>query len=156
MKNRFIYPYMLFLGIALACSEDKIKEDQINVNHVGEAWKISSVDYNIVDQSTSGQGVKIGTKADAGTFYFDGTSGSFDITIDKVHKEDVFNFTENANDITIVSISQNVGTATLSQNVIAISGDKTSATAMTLQGTITKQSLSGQFVMTATFSLVKQ
>lgn len=160
--KKYLTP-MLLLAVSLffaqACSEDddpKVEADVLN--HVGTPWKISSVEYNLIDQNLTNpsQGFKTGTATNAGTFYFDGTKGSFSFTIEGTKKEDYFNYQEDASDVTITSISQSVGGSALSQNVIALSGDKVSATTMTLSGTITKQSLTGQFVLTATFSLVKE
>ena len=159
MKNALTLVYQLALVVILfSCNKDDVKPDEINIEHVGEKWLITSVVYNIVDQNLTnpGQAVKIGTLANAGAFYFDGVKGSFDITIDDYHKEDVFSFQENSQDVTIISISQNVGVSSFSQHVIAISGEKISATTMSLQGTVTKQSTKGQFVLTGTFSLTKE
>jgi hypothetical protein len=152
---------VLLLAVSLlgqACGGDEPEEKQNTVNHVGEAWKISSVAYSIIDQNLTnlGQGVKTGTATDAGSFYFDGTKGSFDLKIEDLRKEDTFSYQESASGITITSISQNVSGAALSQHIIALSGDKLSATTMTLSGAVTKQSSTGQFVLNATFSLVKQ
>lgn len=157
--KKYLSP-VLFLAVSLffvqACSEDDPKEQESTINHVGTPWKVSTVEYNLIDQSMTSQIIKSGTASDAGTFYFDGAKGSFDIKIEGSRKEDVFSYQEDASDVTITSISQNVGGSALSQNVIALNGDKLSATTMTLQGSITKQSLTGQYVLTATFSLVKQ
>jgi len=146
-----------FVALTISCSEDEPKKEN-EINHVGEKWKINSVEYNIIDQNLTNpsQAVKNGTATDAGAFYFDGAKGSFDITIDGIHKEDVFSFQQDANSINITSIAQSVSGASVSQNVIVISGEKNTSTTMSLNGTITKQSLAGQFVMTATFSLVKE
>lgn len=158
--KKYLSPVFLFFAVSLfllqACSEDDPKEQESTVNHVGTPWKVSSVEYNLIDQSLTSQVIKSGTASDAGTFYFDGAKGSFDIKIEGSRKEDVFTYQENAGDVTITSISQSVGGSALSQNVIALSGDKPSATTMTLSGTVTKQSLTGQYVLTATFNLVKQ
>jgi ABC-type proline/glycine betaine transport system substrate-binding protein len=158
--KKYLSPILL-LVVSLfgqACSEDEPKKKESTVNHVGTPWKISSVTYTLIDQNLSnpGQAVKTGTATDAGTFYFDGTKGSFDIKIEGIEKEDVFSYQEDAADVSITSVSQNVSGAALSQHVIALSGDKLTATTMTLSGTITKQSLTGQFALTGTFNLVKQ
>lgn len=156
--KKYIGSFLMLSAIILnlACSKDDPK-DENKINHVGEKWNISSVEYNMIDQNLSnpGQSVKTGTASNAGAFYFDGSKGSFDLTIENVHKEDVFSYTENTGEIDITSVGQAVSGASFSQNVIAISGDKSSTT-MTLQGTVTKQSMTGQFVLTATFNLVKQ
>jgi hypothetical protein len=146
-----------FVALTISCSEDEPKK-QSELDHVGEKWKISSVEYNIVDQNLSNpsQAVKSGTATDAGAFYFDGTKGSFDITIEGIHKEDVFGFKQDANNISITSIAQSVSGASFSQNVIVLSGEKNTSTTMSIDGTVTKQSLTGQFVMTASFSLIKE
>ena len=159
MKKAFLF-FVLALAALIwtACSKDDPKPKEKEINHVGDKWTINSVSYTLVDQNLSnpGQAVKTGTLANAGAFYFDGTTGSFDIEIEDVQKEDVFSVEDDAGDITIISINQSVGVSSFSQHVIAISGEQTSATTMTLQGTVTKQSLTSQFVLTATFELLKE
>lgn len=143
--------------LSQACSKDDDPgNNEVDINHLGEKWTISSVEYNIIDQSLTSASVKSGTQADAGAFYFDGVKGSFDIKVDKFHKEDVFGYEFNNTNVSITSITQSVSGSTISQYVTALSGDKNTATTMTLDGTITRQSLTGQFVMTGTFQLVKQ
>lgn len=158
MKKQVSYLFVLCaIILSAACSKDEPKQKEPAINHVGEKWNVSSVEYNMINQSLTnpGQAVKQGTATNAGAFYFDGGKGSFDITIDGVHKEDVFGYTESTTEINITSISQAVSGAAVSQNVIVLSGDRNTTT-MTVDGTVTKQSMSGQFVLTATFTLVKQ
>ena len=109
----------------------------------------------LIDQSTSGQTIKNDTKANAGSFYFvpGGEKGSFEMSVEGYNKEDVFNYNIDQGSVSIVDIEQNAGTTT-NQNVLVLSGDATD-NEMTLDGTITKQSTSGQFVLTVTISLVK-
>jgi hypothetical protein len=161
MRKQFFNILCLALVVFVqACSkDDDPKENEIEVNHVGEKWRISSVEYNIVDQSLTNpsQMVKTGTATNAGAFYFDGAKGSFDIEIGTFHKEDVFGFQlTNNTEVSITSINQTVTGSSLSQYVIILSGDKNTATTMSIDGTISKQSLSGQFVLTGTFELVKE
>ena len=154
MKNKL--NFLLLLGISVlfgACSQDE--NDENKINHVGEKWNIVSVDYSLIDQSPTNQAVKSGTLANAGAFYFDVGKGSFDITIEGYHKEDVFAFSEDASTVTITTISQSVSGSSVSQNVIALSGDKNSDTARTLDGTVTKQTSTSQFILTATYALEK-
>jgi hypothetical protein len=158
-KLRLVNTALLCTFIAISCSkEDDPKQQDPEVNHVGEKWNISSANYNIVEQTFDpvSQSVKIGTKENIGSFYFDGNNGSFEFDIDKIHKEDVFSFTQNGDDLTIVSISQNVGAASLSQYVIALQGTKSSTVTMVVSGQIFRQSNSGQFTMTGTFQLTKE
>lgn len=119
---------------------------------------MNSAEYTIIQQDLSNplQAVKMGTINKAGSFYFDNGIGSFDIEIDDFKTEDVFNITESSSGISLSGIIQNVESTTLSQYVIAFSGDKISDTSMTLSGSITNQSLSGQFVLSGTFILEKQ
>jgi hypothetical protein len=158
--KKYLSPVLL-LAVSIffgqACSEDDPKKQESTVNHVGTPWKVSTVEYNMISQSLAAQVVKSGTASNAGTFYFDGAKGSFDITIEGIRKEDVFTYQEDAADVTITNISQSVGGSAVSQNAITLSGDKASATTMMLTGTIIKQSgAAEQFILTATFSLVKQ
>jgi hypothetical protein len=155
MKNR-LFSLMLLAAVCalVACSDDDEKDS--GINHVGEQWKITSVEYQLINQSTKSQVNESGTATDAGFFYFDGTKGSFDLTIEGIHKEDVFNYSENAPSVSVSTISQSASGSSISQNVITMSGEKTSATSMMLDGSITKQTTSSQFILTANFTLVKQ
>lgn len=150
--------FITFLALLTgACSHDSDETPTVEnkIVDVGEKWTVTSAKYTIIDQGLGGQGVKTGTQADAGAFYFNGTSGTFDILVAGYHKEDVFNFTQSSSSVSITTVTQSVSGASVSQYVIALSGDKTSTTKMTLDGTITSQSLTGQFVMTATYTLEK-
>lgn len=143
--------------VLVSCNKESDPEPENNINHVGDKWNIVSVEYTLIDQNLTnpGQAAKTGTATNAGAFYFSSGKGSFDITIDQTTKEDYFNFTESGSDVSITSISQNLGGTNFSQNVIALSGEKTSATTMTLEGSITQQSMTGQFSLTGTFTLQK-
>lgn len=145
-----------FCAFLIGCNKDEDAEPN-TINHVGEKWNIVSVEYSMINQNLTNpnQIVQTGTRTNAGAFYFNNGKGSFDVTIDQTNKQDYFSYTENASDVSITSIAQNVGGSNFSQNVIALSGEKTSTTTMTLQGTITQQSMTGQFALTATFTLQK-
>lgn len=151
---------MAFLPVVISCSDDKEvkKASDPDVTHTGEKWNIASLEYMLIDQSAGGsvsQTIKSGTKANAGSFYFDTDQGSFEFDIEGYHKEDLFNFTKDGSEMTIINVEQGVGT-TISQNILAITGSQASDDEMTLDGNITKQSTTGQFVLTATFTLVKE
>jgi hypothetical protein len=159
--KKYIFSSVVLISTLLlgACSkDDDPKQEDPNVNHVGEKWNITSATYNIVDQKFDpvSQNLKIGSKNNIGAFYFDGTNGSFEFDIDNIHKEDIFTFTDNSGDVTIVNVTQSIGTGSISQYVIALHGDKTSLTTMTLSGTITRQTTTSQFTMTGTFNLTRQ
>lgn len=153
--QRFVFA-IIFVCLALACNKDEDATPEIIVNHVGEKWNIVSVEYTLIDQNLSGGGqlIDIGTATNAGAFYFNNGKGSFDITIKNTNKEDYYGYTETATSVSITDIKQNVSGQDFSQNVIALSGNKT-ATTMTLSGSITKQSTTGQFSLTGTFVLQK-
>ena len=147
----------------ISCSEDEkeVRKGDPDLTHQNThaQWNVASVTYTLIDQNTSGtvgQNFRAGTKENAGTFYFsdDLTSGSFEMNIEGYNKEDVFNCTPNSGSISIFNIEQNVGVQT-NQNMLAINGDAT-ATEMTLDGTIIKQSTTGQFMLTVSLSLVKK
>lgn len=161
MKSKMLFLFVLLSVAAVfsSCSDDddpKVKGDP-DLAHEGDKWNIASADYMLIDQTTSSQTVKSGTKANAGSFYFvnGGDKGSFEMNIEGYNKEDVFIYTIDGStgDVTIVDIEQNVGVTT-NQNILVISGEST-ATTMTLDGTITKQSTTGQFVLTVTLTLEK-
>lgn len=139
-----------------SCSKDDPAPGS-KLNHVGDKWIITSVDYTIVDQNLSNpsQWFKNGTATNAGAFYFNGSEGSFDIVIDKNHQEDYFGFTQDGSEISIVTIDQNLSGTKVSQSIIAISGEA-EATSMTLSGTFTRQNLAQQYVFTGSFVLTKE
>lgn len=156
MKKLISTGLTIILGVCLlSCSNDDPKDPQITINHIGEKWNITTLEYNLVDQNFTNPKIKNGTATDAGSFYFDGSRGSFDIKTADIEKEDVFGLNVNDDDISITSIEQSVQGLSFSQNVIVLSGEKNGSTSMNLSGTITTQSLSGQFVLTATFVLEK-
>ncbi|HEY0655799.1 MAG TPA: hypothetical protein VGD65_21840 [Chryseosolibacter sp.] len=148
---------LVFSAFVLSCNKEEDPEPENNIDHVGEKWNIVSVEYSMINQNLTNpsQLVQTGTATNAGAFYFNSGKGSFDVTINTTNKQDYFSYTENGSDVSVTSISQNVGGSNFSQNVIALSGQKTSSTTMTLDGTITQQSMTGQFSLTATFTLQK-
>ena len=164
MKAKIWFLFLFVLSAAvISCSEDEeeVRKGDPDITHdaAHAQWNIASATYTLIDQNTSGtigQTFKSGTKENAGTFYFsdDLTSGSFEMNIEGYNKEDVFQSTPNSGSINIINIEQNVGAQT-NQNVLSISGDAT-ATEMTLDGTIIKQSTTGQFMLTVSLSLVKK
>ena len=160
MKSKLFFFFIALAAAAFtSCSEDdepKLKGDA-DLTHEGDQWNIASVDYILIDQSTSGQTMKSGTKANAGTFYFvpGGDKGSFEMIIEGYNKEDAFTYSiDPAGSVSVIDVEQNVGVAT-NQNILVINGSST-ASEMTLDGTITKQSTTGQFLLTVTLSLVKK
>lgn len=157
MKTEVFLGFICLSLFLSACSGDDDAEPAAKLNHVGEKWTISSVEYTIVDQSLSNPAlwVKSGTASNAGAFYFNGTEGSFDIIIDKKHYEDYFSYTEDETGITIISVDQSVSSSQFSQNVISISGD-TDGTTMTLSGSFVNQNMAQQFSFTGSFVLTKQ
>jgi len=158
MKSKLLFFFIVIMSAAVvSCSDDDEvkKKGDPDLNHEGEKWAISSSSYTLIDQSTSGQTMKSGSAA-AGTFYFvqGGVKGSFEMELEGYNKEDLFNYTLDEGSISIVDIEQSVGTTT-NQNILVFSGEATD-TEMSLSGTITKQSTSGQFVLTVSLTLVKE
>ena len=163
-KNRILFFMLAFLSAAiLSCSDDEkevTKASDPDVTHVGEKWNITAVSYILTEQSLTGgigQSVKVGTKG-TGFFYFDfpNGKGSFELDVEGYHKEDVFTVTLDGESVTIQSIAQSTGGGTFSQNILAASGDLI-AEEINLNGTITKQSTSGQFVLAIeSLTLVKE
>jgi HSP20 family molecular chaperone IbpA len=157
MKSKMFFFFLALISASIfSCSEDEVKrKGDADVTHEGAKWNIASVEYMLIDQSTTGQTFKNGTKENAGAFYFvdGGSKGSFEMNVEGYNKEDVFNYTIDAGSVSIIDIEQSVGVTT-NQNILVINGEATD-TSMTLEGTITKQSTTGQFVLTVTLSLVK-
>ena len=160
MKSKLLFFFMVILSATIvSCSDDDEvkKKGDADIAHEGEKWTVTSSEYMLIDQSTSGQTMKSGSSA-TGSFYFvnGGTKGSFEMAVEGYNKEDAFNYTINAeNEVSIVDVEQSVGTTT-NQNVLVLSGERTSDTEMSLDGTITKQSTTGQFVLTISVTLVKE
>lgn len=141
----------------MSCSKDDDPSPAHRLKHSGEKWKISSVEFTIVDQSLSNPAnwFKMGTANDAGAFYFNGSEGSFDILIDDVRQEDYFGYTINSGDVSIITVDQSVSPSKISQNIIAITGNQ-DGTSMTLSGTFTRQGTTQQYVFTGDFVLTKE
>ena len=157
MKTK-IFLWIACVSLLLsACSKDDAAAPNAKMNHVGQKWVISSLEFTVVDQSLSNpaQWLKNGTATNAGAFYFNGTQGSFDIVIDGKHTEDYFKYTEVESSISIVTVDQNISATRFSQNVINISGN-VEGTTMSLSGTFTKQNVAQQYVFTGTFTLTKE
>jgi hypothetical protein len=164
MKSKMLFFFIVALSATvLSCSDDdevKRKGDA-DITHEGAKWTITSSDYTLLDQSTTVPVIKYGTDA-TGTFYLveGGTKGSFEMDVAGYNKEDAFTYSiDQAGSVSIMAIEQSAGTTT-NQNILALSGDKTSDTEITLDGTITKQTTSGgavsQFVLTISVTLTKQ
>lgn len=158
MKRKISYFFIgLLCAAVLSCSKDDEvkKKGDGDLPHEGTKWNITSVDsYTLSDVGMTGVISKSGSASNAGAFYFvDGESrGSFEMTIEGYNKEDVFDYDIDDNGgISIVSITQSVGVTT-NQNLIEVSGQKTSDTEMTLTTfVITKESsATGVFSLVAT------
>lgn len=163
MKFRMLFFFILALSAAMiSCSDDEeARKGDPDLTHEGTKWNVASVDYLLIDQSLSGSGAgqtyKSGTKENAGTFYFvEGSEkGSFEMNIEGYNKEDVFSYSNDAGSVSIFDIQQTVGVTT-NQNIVVINGSSTD-TEMLLEGSITKQSTAGQFILTIeSITLVKQ
>lgn len=157
MKTKVLLCFVWVSLVLSACSKDDDAKPKSKISHVGQKWVISSVEYNIIDQSFSNpsQWYSSGTATNAGAFYFNGAEGSFDIVIDNKHTEDYFGYTENESGISIVTVDQNISASRFSQNIIAITGGVDGGT-MTLSGTFTKQNMAQQYVFTGNFTLTKE
>jgi hypothetical protein len=161
MKSKlYLLLVVLFQAALVSCSEDEkpVKGDP-DLTHEGEKWNIASIEYMLIDQNTSGgigQTIKSDTKANAGFFYFvdGGEKGSFEFNVEGYNKEDVFNYTIDNDEVTIIDIEQSAGVKT-NQNVLVLNGSRT-AEEMTLSGSIMKQSTTGQFILQVEMLLEKQ
>jgi hypothetical protein len=160
MKSKMLFFVIAACAaITFSCSDDKEtkRKGDADLVHEGAKWTITASDYMLIDQSTSGQVFKNGTNA-TGTFYLvdGGTKGSFEMDVAGYNKEDAFTYSiDQAGSVSIMDVEQSVGTTT-NQNILVLSGEKTSETSMTLDGTITKQSTGGQFVLTISVTLTKE
>jgi len=156
MKTRILI-FALVLFTALSCSKEDDPTPAHRLTHAGEKWKISSVQYTIVDQSISNPAnwVKTGTASNAGAFYFNGGDGSFDILIDNERQEDYFGYNVDGVDVDIITVDQSISLSKISQNIIALTGEQDGST-MTLSGTFTRQGMTQQYVFTGEFVLIKE
>jgi hypothetical protein len=154
MKSKMLFFVAIIASAALiSCSEDdeKTLKGDPDITHEGDKWTITSINYTLIDQSTSGgvgQTFKTGSEG-TGAFYFveDQLKGSFEMRIADYNKEDYFSYSfPTEGEVRIFTVDQSVGTTT-NQNIIAVSGP-TTETERSLSGTIIKQSTqSGQFLL---------
>lgn len=162
MKLKMLLFFTVIVSATLvSCSDDEVKmKGDPDITHTGAKWNITSINYTLIDQNTSGSGAgqtfKSGSNG-TGAFYFDdgATTGSFEMTMEGYNKEDFFNYAIDGASITVVTIEQSAGMTT-NQNVVALSGTITSETERSLSGTIVKQSTTGQFVLDFDATLVKE
>ncbi len=163
MKSTIPFLAAALMCVALiSCSDDddpKAKGDP-DITHEGVKWTVASVDYTLIDQGLSGSSVnqtfKEGTKENAGFFYFvdGGEKGSFELNLEGYNKEDFFGYSIDGESITVFQITQSAGLKT-NQNVVEFDGSVTD-TEITMSGVITKQSMTGQFVLTITNIVLKK
>lgn len=141
------------------CSKDKKLERALYKKE--GVWNISSVTWQKVIVSTSGQTIALGTTANAGTFTFekDG-SGSYNFTVDGSTYSRTFTWTVNDENISVVRVSTSIDfSGNVDQLTIAIAGEQKSKNNIELAGTETHVYSSGpttESVLTGTFSLTKQ
>jgi len=156
MKPTSAFIAFMLISSLLSCSKDEDVSPS-KLNHVGEKWKITSVNYNIIDQSLSNPAnwFKTGTANNAGTFYFNGSEGSFNILIDDQRQEDYFGYTNDNGSVSIITVEQSISPSRFSQSIIAFTGDQEETT-MQISGTFTKQGGVSQYVFTGDFVLTKE
>jgi hypothetical protein len=147
--------------LSISCSKDKSIERQIQKND--GIWNIDNVTWSIVEQSTSGQSLRSGSDANAGTFTFESDgSGKYSYTIDgTVTRSGSFTWTVDDGEASIISATQSINYSTfaVTQKTVAYTGTQPSKTKLTLEGSETDQSTSGtinQFVITATFTMSRK
>ena len=138
MKTNFLR-FASLLAFAVLFIASGCKKNEEIISQSGD-WNIDFVDYTYV----KGIIPKIGTANNVGYFRFnpDGT-GSYHFKIGNDTFQQEFTYTDDGQDITIINVAQ--GGAT--QDVIAISGDRTTDE-MTLSGTETHQNGALQEVLT--------
>jgi hypothetical protein len=147
---------LMFISSLFSCSKDEDVAPS-KLNHIGDKWKITSVEYTIVDQSLSNPAnwVQTGTATNAGSFYFNGAEGSFDIVINDQRQEDYFGYTNDNGSVSIITVEQSISPSRFSQSVIAFSGEQDQTT-MQISGTFTKQGGVRQYVFAGDFVLTKE
>ena len=120
MKPATVFFALLSVASIFSCSKDDDPKAS-KLDHKGDKWKITSVDYTIVDQSLSNPAnwVQTGTATNAGTFYFNGSEGSFDILINDSRQEDYFGYTVDGSSVSIITVEQSLSPSRFSQSVIA-------------------------------------
>jgi hypothetical protein len=142
-----------------SCSKDKKLERALHKKE--GVWNISSVTWQKVIVTSSGQNVALGTTANAGTFTFDKDgSGSYNFTVDGSTYSRNFTWTVSNENIKIVRVSTSIDfSGNVDQLTIAITGNQESKNNIELAGTETHVYSSGpttESVLTGTFSLTKQ
>jgi hypothetical protein len=149
------------LFISLSCSKDKAMERHIQKKD--GVWNIDLVSWTIVEQSSSGQTVWSGSDANAGTFTFenDGSGKYFYTVDDTITRAGTFSWTVDDEKASLISATQSINYTTfaVTQKAVAYTGTQDSKTKLTLEGSETDQSSSGnitQFVITATFTMTKK
>jgi hypothetical protein len=164
MKKLRLFSFSLLLlacSMLLSnCSKDKKLERTLHKKE--GVWNISSVTWQKVIVTSSGQTVSLGTTANAGTFTFDkdGT-GSYSFTVDGSGYSRNFTWSVTDENIKIVRVSTDIdfSTGNVDQLTIAIVGEQKSKNSIELGGTETHVYSSGpttESVLTGTFSLTKQ
>jgi len=160
MKQLSKISALLLLAImAVSCSKDKKIEK--NLYSSDGVWNIDQVEYTIVENGTSGQGVGMGSSSNVGTFTFDKKDkGSYEFSIGDFDYSGTFSYTVEDGKITASYINQSfsLSNPSITQEVLELSGVE-SGDDITLTGSRTSQALSGgieQNVLTADFVLSKK
>lgn len=162
MKSTFkiivaVFAAVIFLS---SCNKDKKIENRLTKN--GGKWKITSVSYNQVDQTSSGQSIKSGTAENPGSFTFeDSGKGSFSYVIEGNTRTGEFSWSVSDEEVSLTYMNQtfNYDTFGFDQSAIAYTGYQPSKTELILEGAETTQNSSGgitQSVFTGEFELTKE
>lgn len=151
--------FLMSILVISSCSKDKKIERALHKKE-GE-WNITTVNWQKVSQSSSGQSVTLGTTSNAGTFTFekDG-SGKYSFVVDGSSYSQSFDWSVNEEVISITKVSQTVDfSGNFDQLAVAISGTQSSKNNIELEGSETHQYSSGpitQHVIVGSFSLTKK
>ncbi|HET6991769.1 MAG TPA: hypothetical protein VFJ43_10615, partial [Bacteroidia bacterium] len=136
MKKSNLLSLTLFILVSsfflTDCSKDK-KIERTLYKKEG-TWAVTSVNWEQVQQDTSGQSIYTGTTASAGTFTFDKDgSGSYNFTVNGTNYSQTFSWSVDNEKISITKVGESFNlSGNFDQLAVAISGTQSSKTNISL------------------------
>lgn len=160
-KTAILLSTGLIMALAVSCSKEKQLEKTLYKKDGN--WSVKSAEWSQVSQSSSsGQTVVTGSSTDAGTFFFnENNGGSYSLTLGTETYAESFTWSVSDENISVIKTTQSIDffTGDVIQIVISFSGTQTDKTTIELEGSDTRQYVSGditQTVMAGSFILEKE